>query len=200
MTSRKQLRNKTGDKDGEASNETDDMAPSPEGLAALPEDLERSPVEDGLNGYSDRLVNVKASMDALVKENVSLKEKLDDLENRSRRSNMRVVGIPENRTQPNQRCKSQSDQTQIKHRILRFSKQKRELLFRGHWVFFHEDFSAELGKSVQRSKIKSRLYEKGVRFGLLYPARLRVTHEGKTHLFSTPDEANEFYRSNWGED
>ncbi len=34
-------------------------------------------------------------MDALRRENVSLKEKLDDLENRSRRSNMRVVGIPE---------------------------------------------------------------------------------------------------------
>lgn len=45
-------------------------------------------VEDGLNDYSDRLVNVEASMDALRKENVFLKEKLDDLENRSRRSNM----------------------------------------------------------------------------------------------------------------
>ncbi|KAK3569890.1 hypothetical protein QTP86_006837, partial [Hemibagrus guttatus] len=49
----------------------------------------------GLNDYSDRLVNVEASVDALRKENGYLKEKLDDLENRPQRSNMRVVGIPE---------------------------------------------------------------------------------------------------------
>ncbi|KAK9967033.1 hypothetical protein ABG768_001453, partial [Culter alburnus] len=49
------------------------------------------------------------------------------------------------------------------NRILRFSRQQRELLFRGHRVFFHEDFSAELGKKRAAFKdVKSRLYEKGV--------------------------------------
>ncbi|ROK54668.1 hypothetical protein DPX16_21307 [Anabarilius grahami] len=42
MANRKQLRNKTGDRDGEASSsKTDKMAPPPEGLTALPEDLEK---------------------------------------------------------------------------------------------------------------------------------------------------------------
>lgn len=52
-------------------------------------------VEDGQNDYTDRLVNVEASLDMLWKENEYLKEKMDDLENCSQRSNIRVVGIPE---------------------------------------------------------------------------------------------------------
>ncbi|ROL49414.1 LINE-1 type transposase domain-containing protein 1 [Anabarilius grahami] len=164
-------------------------------------------------------------MDALRKENLFLKEKLDDLEYRSRRSNMRVVGIPEklegsdpikfmtdffeevlgndfftsplvlsraHRVGPNPTNDARAKQTkprvflvlfhffQVKHRILRFSRQQRKLLFCGHRVVFHEDFSADLGKKRAAFKdVNSRLYEKGVRFGLLYPARLRVTREGK---------------------
>lgn len=202
-------------------------------------------VEDGLNDYSDRLVNVETAMDALRRENVSLKEKLDDLENRSRRSNVRVVGIPEkmegsdpikfitdffeevlgkdfftsplvisraHRVGPNSSNVKETSAKQTrsrvflvlfhyfqdKHRIIQFSRQRRELFFRGHRVFFHEDFSADLAKKRAAFKeVKSRLFGKGVRFGLLYPARLRVTHEGKTYLFDTPNDANEFYRSHW---
>ncbi|XP_062893457.1 uncharacterized protein LOC134340309 [Mobula hypostoma] len=53
-------------------------------------------VEDGLNDYSDRLVSTEATIAVLQSENAFLKGKLDDLENQSRRSNLRVVGIPEN--------------------------------------------------------------------------------------------------------
>lgn len=291
MTSRKQPRNKIGDKDGEASNKTDDMASPAESSSTLPPDLERlrtallsdttqivhsllkteltdalSPVtatleqvksyyeahdqrlrevEDGLNEYSDRMVNVENSMDALRKENILLKEKLDDLENRSRRSNLRVVGIPESlegsdpvkfMTEfftevlgkdffpsplvlsrahrvgpiPTNSTPAKTPKSRVflvlfhffqdKQRILRFGKQQRGLLFRGHKVFFHEDFSVELGrKRAAFNEVKSRLYSKGVRFGLLYPARLRVLYEGKTCFFNTPEDANEFYRSHWDE-
>lgn len=290
MANRMQLRLKTPvDRDGIPLNKTEDTASLPEGLLALPDDLERlrsailsdmtqvvhsllktelagalSPVnatleqvksyyeahderlrevEDGLNDYSDRLVNVEASMDALRKDNLFLKEKVDDLENRSRRSNLRVVGIPEklegsdpikfmtaffeevlgkefftnppvlsraHRVGPSPFNDAKAKPRvflvlfhffQDKHRILRFSRQKRELFFRGHRVFFHEDFSVELGKKRAAFKhVKSLFYGKGVRFGLLYPARLRVTHEGKTHFFDTPKEACEFYDSHWGEE
>lgn len=53
-------------------------------------------VENNLSEYSDRLVSAESAIAALQDENSSLKKKLDDLENRSRRSNLRVVGIPEN--------------------------------------------------------------------------------------------------------
>lgn len=201
-------------------------------------------VEDGLNDYSDRLVSAEAAIAALQSENAFLKGKLDDLENRSRRSNLRVVGIPENlegsdpvkfmteffdevlgtdffprplvlsrghRVGRKPSGVSGAKQTrprtflvcfhsfQDKQRII--NRRKQELYFRGHRVFFYEDFSAELGKKRAAFKeVKSLLYGKGVRFGLLYPAQLRVMHEGKKHYFDTPEAAKEFYHLRWGEE
>lgn len=50
-------------------------------------------IEDGLNDQSDQLVIAKRAIKTLHKENTQEK-KLDDLENRLRKSNLRVVGIP----------------------------------------------------------------------------------------------------------
>ncbi|CAG5911062.1 unnamed protein product [Menidia menidia] len=35
----------------------------------------------------------------------------------------------------------------------------------------------------------------GIRFGLFYPNRLRVTHNGKETVFNSPEEAGAFIRS-----
>ena len=196
-------------------------------------------VEDNLSDYSDRLVSVETAIATLQEENTSLKRKLDDLENRSRRSNLRVFGIPENLegsdpvkfmanffhevlgadffsgplllsrahrigAKPTDEGRRSRPRVflvhfhyfQDKHRV---SRQRQELVFRGSRVFFHEDFSAELGrKRATFRDVKSLLYEKGIRFGLLYPARLQVTHEGKRHYFDSPEAAKEFYNSHWG--
>ncbi|XP_059818383.1 uncharacterized protein LOC132389837 [Hypanus sabinus] len=170
--------------------------------------------EHGLNDYSDRLTSAEAAIAALQSDNAFLKGKLDDLKNQSRRSILRVVGIPENlegsdpvkltteffdevlgtnffprflvllrahRVGPKPSGVSEAKQTrprtflvlfyffQDKQRII--NRRKQELYFRRHHVFFHEDFCAELGKKRAAFKdVKSLLYRKEVRFGLLYPA------------------------------
>ena len=52
-------------------------------------------VEAGLSDYSDRIVVLESDYATLKTEYNALVDKVDDLENRSRRSNLRVVGIPE---------------------------------------------------------------------------------------------------------
>lgn len=54
------------------------------------QDLERH-----LSEYSDRIVELEECTKTLRADNVRLLAKTEDLENRSRRSNMRIIGIPE---------------------------------------------------------------------------------------------------------
>lgn len=87
---------------------------------------------------------------------------------------------------------------QNKHCII--TRKREQLFFRGHKVFFHEDVSAKLGrKQAAFKEVKSLLYKKNVRFALIYPARLRVLHDGQTLFFETPEKAREFYDLHWGE-
>ncbi len=48
-----------------------------------------------LSDYRDRIVALEASCVTLELENTRLKAKTDDLENRSCRSNLRIIEIPE---------------------------------------------------------------------------------------------------------
>ncbi|KAJ8002994.1 hypothetical protein DPEC_G00164760 [Dallia pectoralis] len=52
-------------------------------------------VESGLSEYSDRLVRLEDTVSHLVKDNSRLRDKLDDLEFRSRRNNVRILNVPE---------------------------------------------------------------------------------------------------------
>lgn len=196
-------------------------------------------VEDHLSEYSDRLVSAETAITVLQDENAWLKKKLDDLENRSRRSNLRVVGIPE-KLEGSDPVKFMTDfflevlgaeffsrplLLDRAHRVgakpadgqparprvflVRFhyyhdkhsvSMLRQELVFRGHRVFFHNDYSVEVGRKRAAFKdVKSLLYQKRIKFALLYPAQLQVTHEGRKHRFDTPEAAQKFYDLNWGQ-
>lgn len=52
-------------------------------------------LEHNLSDYSDRIVELERCTKTLKDDNMRLLAKTEDLENRSRRSNLRVVGIPE---------------------------------------------------------------------------------------------------------
>lgn len=43
------------------------------------------------------------------------------------------------------------------------------------------------------NNVKGALYQKGVSFRHLFPACLKVTFKGESHLFKTPEEAWAFY-------
>ncbi|KAJ3596260.1 hypothetical protein NHX12_002669 [Muraenolepis orangiensis] len=50
---------------------------------------------NGLSDYSDRIVALEQCNKTIKDDNTRILDKVEDLENRSRRSNLRIVGIPE---------------------------------------------------------------------------------------------------------
>lgn len=52
-------------------------------------------IENSMNDFQDRITTLESTAGYLSKENEQLTLKLDDLENRSRRYNIRITGIPE---------------------------------------------------------------------------------------------------------
>lgn len=53
-------------------------------------------IEASMNSVDERLDILERKCQTLEKDNEELKSKADDLENRSRRNNLRILGIPEN--------------------------------------------------------------------------------------------------------
>lgn len=202
-------------------------------------------IESTLDETEQRLSLLEAKLAAVMAENAWLKDKVDDLENRSRRLNLRVVGIPEGVEGSNpvgfmthfftevfgkdffptplvlaraHRLGSPAtpDATsgtppprprvfivafhnyQDRQRIV-VHRRQREMKFRGHTIFIHEDVSAELGrKRAAFKEVKGLLYAKGVKFRMGYPARLRVLFRSKELCFDTPEAAMDFYQQQWG--
>ena len=182
----------------------------------------------------ERITSTEATVKSLESQNKHLLDRVEDLENRSRRSNLRIVNIPEgsetgkepkqfiadflmealgevftspppidraHRTGPLPERGSPKPRPFIvcfhnfsgKEKTLRWA-MKHKLKHRNVTVRLYQDMSANLAKNrATFNGIKQDLYKKGIRFGLLYPARLRVTFDGESFYFDTPEEARAFY-------
>lgn len=58
----------------------------------------------------------------------------------------------------------------------------------------YPDVSAVTAKKwAAFNKIKQALYQKGVKFRLLFPARLQVSYKDGTFTFESPEAAQAFY-------
>lgn len=80
--------------------------------------------------------------------------------------------------------------------MLQWAKKTRDVSYQGHPIRIFEDFSATLAKKrATFNKVKTLLFKDGIRFGLSYPARLRVTINGQTHMFDSAEDAERFYRA-----
>lgn len=88
---------------------------------------------------------------------------------------------------------------QDRERVLQLAIKKRQLFYEGKKILIFQDLSARL--AARRSaykKVKSQLYEKGIKFGLRYPSTLVVYFEGSQHTFSTAEAAETFYDQHFG--
>ena len=170
----------------------------------------------------------------------SLTEKNEDLENRSRRSNLHLIGLPEDtegkdaeaflerwlpdvlgaeifpsqvrieraHRVPSGPLKSSNPDAlprplimkflnfKDKVRVMKAVQEKGKILHENKQVRFFSDFSAE----VQRQRkaydaVKQQLREEGIRYGLQFPAKLRITHGGKNMTFDTPQDVVTFLRN-----
>lgn len=185
----------------------------------------------------ERISIAEATIKSLQSQNTGLLGRLDDLENRSRRSNLRIVNVPEGSENGKDPVKFISEMLmdimgpdvfakpptlerahrslgpkptqgasarprtfmvcfhrfQEKERALRWARQH-ELKYHGTVLRVYPDLSTALAKRrAAFNAVKQSLYQKGVRFQLLYPARLRVMFGEDTRHFETPEEAKAFY-------
>lgn len=191
-------------------------------------------IEGALNRHDSIITDVEKAVSELKREIGKLRDRNDDLENRSRRQNLRIIGIPEDvengnptafmasffaevlgeeinsplvldrahrslapKPKPGERARPmivRMNYYSDKEKILRLSRNKGELKFKGARVHIFPDMSAELSRRrAAFSPIKAKLREAGVTYGLYHPAELRLTFNGASHSFKAPADAEEFF-------
>lgn len=163
----------------------------------------------------ERLAAAEAMIKSLMAQNTSLLDQMDDLENRSRRANLRIINIPEGtedgkdpigfisrllkdtmesvfdkppeleRVHRARRPKPGAGQSprpfivcfhrfQEKEKALHWFR-RHDTKFNGISLRLYPDTSAALvRKRAGFKEVKQSLYQKGIKFQLLHPARLRV--------------------------
>jgi hypothetical protein len=178
-------------------------------------------METLLTDINKRFTELETKNDELTSENVTLKVSLGEQENHSQRKNIRVVGIPEGTEGCNltefmasflqgvlgretfdrkttARSPSQSNASPpILPPNLWFSRERGQLNYNGKRIHIFTDYSADLARRQTAYKdAKAHLHKAGVRFGLIHPAKLRITFQGANYTFEDPQSAITFVRDN----
>lgn len=76
---------------------------------------------------------------------------------------------------------------------MRVAHLKGQVIHNGHHVMFFPDLSTEVPKQrKQYNQVKQQLRELHINFGLIFPAKMRISHHSNRLLFHTPAEVEEF--------
>lgn len=185
----------------------------------------------------DSVANLQVRVQALENKNKDLEEKVLDLETRSRRSNLRLVNLPEgaegedactflekwipealnlaslrttltieraHRIGQKKTPNTTTPRTLImkflnykdKSTVIRAARAKGQVLFKNHPVRFYEDLAAGVHKKQKEfDGVRQKLRALGIRYGMIPIARLLVTHDGQSHIFTQPAEAETFVKT-----
>ncbi|MGH0155535.1 UNVERIFIED_CONTAM: hypothetical protein FKN15_029255 [Acipenser sinensis] len=81
---------------------------------------------------------------------------------------------------------------QDKEQILHQANEGGPTKYHSKIIVIFPDLSADLASF---NGIKSHLRSDGIKYGLLYPARLTITTNGATYFFATPEEASLYLKS-----
>ena len=194
-----------------------------------------SSLEDNGTDTDRRIQQLETACSAMQRDNEALRTKMADLEGRSRRQNIRIIGLPENtegnrpstffsqmlldvfgakvlgslpeldrahrslapKPAPGERPRPviiRFHRFQIKDLVIREARKGGDLLYNGHKIRLYDDYSPDLLK--QRAEFKTcmaKLYQRGYKPALLYPAKLRVTlPNGERVWLPTVAEATKF--------
>jgi len=197
-------------------------------------------METALSTQSDSVANLelevaglRSELTSITAEHGALQAAVEDLVSRSKRQNLRVIGLPEDiegnnprqfmadlfkevaaealtnstpeldRAHRSLRPKPRQGSRPVivrfhryidKGKVLLWAKAHRNVAYRGHNIKFYEDFSATVAKKrAAFNQMKALLFKKEIRFGMIFPARLRVTFNGVSHTFDSPEQAEQFY-------
>uniref|UniRef100_H2ZUV6 L1 transposable element RRM domain-containing protein n=1 Tax=Latimeria chalumnae TaxID=7897 RepID=H2ZUV6_LATCH len=191
-----------------------------------------SKIKDSAEEETQRLLQMEQKLTTAV-------QRIEDLENRSRRNNVKIVGFPEGveggnpikflqsvlpelldlkhdlplqierarhtlgpRPTPGQRPRAFVIKLlcfPTRELLLKAARDKGQLKWKQHRVYLFPDWSRDLQAKRQRFwEVRKLLREKGVRYGLFYPAILKITYWGETQSFTDPDEVKKFLTQNVG--
>uniref|UniRef100_A0AAV2KW34 Transposase element L1Md-A101/L1Md-A102/L1Md-A2 n=1 Tax=Knipowitschia caucasica TaxID=637954 RepID=A0AAV2KW34_KNICA len=196
-------------------------------------------LEVSATSCSDELTSLQASVCDLAEEVKQLQSKCEDLEGRSRRNNIRLIGLAEGLELPNTRefisqllrdllrleevplldraHRSSREKPKegapprpiiirvhyfhVKEQILRRAGAAAPLLYQGRKIFIFPDFTSAVAKKRSQFVNAKRLLHScpGIKFGLFYPAELRITlPDGAVRRFSDPKAATDFISKTLG--
>lgn len=188
--------------------------------------------EDRISHLEDAAAPIPERLSTLEKAASQWSMRADDLENRLRRNNVRILGLPERaegadpcafieswlKTTLPDAALSSVYAIERAHRvparppppgapprpflarllssrdrdaILQAARRKGELRYNNSVIALFPDFSAALQK--QRASflhVKKRLRDMGVQYSMLFPAKLRVVHDERSHFFTSPSDAD----------
>lgn len=192
-------------------------------------------MEHSLSACTDDVTKLQTKMEQLSSEICKLENKCEDLEARSRRNNIRIVGVPEDFADLS---KPAAISTLLKDV---FDLEKEPLLDRAHRTLQPKPKPGERPRAIvarlhyyndcadilRRARIQKRIKIgdmaisvfpdhttktaraqalfndvrrqlrgiPGIRFGLLYPARLRITNDGIEKEFKSPEDAKAYIKT-----
>lgn len=70
---------------------------------------------------------------------------------------------------------------------------KGKVLYKNQHIRFYPDLSPGVHKQQKRfDGVRQQLRDMGIQYGMLFPARLLVTHRERCYIFDTPARAEEF--------
>ncbi|KAE8291535.1 hypothetical protein D5F01_LYC08888 [Larimichthys crocea] len=159
--------------------------------------------EDATATFTMKLSEVESKLETAL-------DKINDLENRSRRCNICVVGLPEGSEGTNPvaffrtwlpelleiNAKGGSVKLynfQDKVWIMQAARKAQSLAYNGAPIMVFGDFSAAvIRKRQEYYVVKQQLKERGIVFAMMYPAVLRIKHNGQEKVFKHPKEVSAF--------
>ncbi|KAI4884053.1 hypothetical protein NFI96_008794 [Prochilodus magdalenae] len=191
-------------------------------------------MERALTECSDDIAAMKTTIQSLTANVAMLENKCEDLESRSRRNNIRIVGVPEgpdtctttavaallkeafglvkepllDRSHRTLQPKPKPD---VRPRtivcrfhyhsdcvdILRRARELRQIKVRDLVISVFPDYTAKIARArAAFNEVRRQLRGiAGARYGLIHPARLRITYNGVEKDFVSAEEASDYVKS-----
>lgn len=88
---------------------------------------------------------------------------------------------------------------QDKVTILHLAREKGLLKLNGNTTSIYPDFSAEIQpQCTSFTSVKDCLRTEGLQYAMLFPAKLRIIHDGKAHFYTNPKEAMAWLDDHFG--
>ncbi|CAM4663947.1 unnamed protein product [Leuciscus chuanchicus] len=190
--------------------------------------------EERISRAEDDVASLQGKVQQLEQTVADLSSKITSYEDRNRRSNLRLVGLPEKSEDKDMcgflekwltdalgDCFTSPPIIERAHRIGSYSpkattsrvvimkflnyrdretamtaaRKMKEIFYKDHRLSLFPDLSPETRRLQRRfDGVKAKLRALNIRYGMLYPAQLMITHNERRIIFKSDEEAEDYVR------